>query len=753
MTTPTIPELIDGVLAKRRERLPMISSSRIKIESLDNALGELNDTLEALSQQPRAQQELRAAIADAGLDKCRTAIRAVLEECLRVESRFGRETINFGVSGQARVGKSTLLQALSGLDNRAIPTGTGTPVTAVRSKILNKPHQLACLHMHSWESFRDEVLAPYHKDLNLGKPPATVAEFRTQYYPAPAADDENSRNVMLDRLLRMRDSLDSYARHLTGGEQVISDFSELPLWVAYPADGEPGRMDNRYLAVRQAVIECPFPHAIARSIGLIDLPGLGEIAASAEAHHVKGLRDDVDFVFLVKRANDGMAFWKNEDGQARKLIDMARHPIRDTADFLGIVSNEGNVHPETLYKMLANINRLANVGLEHYPIPLFRCEGNNPESVGIHLLGPALTRLADRLPKMDAELLSHVQKNMDDVVDHVGKHIQALEAALARSLPEAPGTHERLSMLTGKLLNRVAQDLDQVQKRYYDVARSNTENTEFIASIQSAHQELVAWANNGLGIGEREWMEQALGCFARDKTTAKFATDELNRVRVHIGEVYCRLDAHLHAETDALFEEIGTLFAERCGRLLQNRRGVQALRALADQLGDGDETSPNLENALRELLSLKVSYRSHFHPVVRAELDILAQTYDDPDTREKMPTVPLQDTTQSGASAVLRDLTNLAVKASARVRNELLRDVGLMPKILHAAAEQFDDSFVRSGTSETEFARFARSWRDELFPDEFADVDTTRIDVKAVRQSFGKARAVIDTLLDHTPHE
>jgi hypothetical protein len=271
-------------------------------------------------------------------------------------------------------------------------------------------------------------------------------------------------------------------------------------------------------------------------------------------------------------------------------------------------------------------------------------------------------------------------------------------------------------------------------------------------SIKDAHAKILNWAGKALGDGE-QWMDKALGSFAEDQTTAKFATTELNRIRVHIGEVYCGLDAHLDAQTTSLFDEIGVVISNRCERLLQGRTGGKALELLANQLGEGDEPAPNLERATRDLLGLKVSYRSHFHPIVRAKLDILDHQYRDPETNELRPTVELQETTETGAQNLLRDLTNLAIKASGLVRDALLRDAALMGKILHAAAEQFEDSFIRSGTSETEFARFARSWRDELFPGQFDSTSDSRFDVRDVKQAMGATRRAIDNLQTKATHE
>lgn len=748
-----IAEQVDLVLAARRTRLPAVRESRGRLEALDSALGALDEALTGLGRHPRAPGELRAVIAGADLQSCRGQVHAALQEMARVQARFSRPTVNLGVSGQARVGKSTLLQALSGLGEDAIPTGTGNPVTAVRSRILSAPERLARLRMHSWASFRDEVLKPYHDDLGLGAVPATLDEFRDRNYPAPGPEDENSRNVMLKRLRGMRESLGSYAGHLDGAEIKVSDFSALRAWIAYPKRDAAGQVDNRYLAVREATIECPFPHPLARSIGLVDLPGLGEIAASAEAHHVKGLRDDVDFVVLVKRANEGMAFWTRQDALARKLIDEARMPISNTSDFLAILSNEGGVPEETLDEMLDSIRRDANVGLEHSPIRLFQCQGKDPVNIGRQLLEPALAHLAERLPVMDAEVLEHARLLAGAAADQVGTRLQALEAAITASLPEVGGTAEKLRDLTTNLRQSIARDLLPIIERHRASARAETDDPVLTGAIRDAHARIKSWAGEALGVGEAAWMDKALGDFAVHKHSGNVAMSELNRIRVHIGEVYCGLDGQLAAQTGALFDEVGGVLARRCGRLLQGLSGREALERLVAQLVAGDETCANLQRATRDLAGLKVSYRSHFHPIVRTRLDILDHQYWDPETQRMEPTIRVPANDEGGARHLLGELRMLAIKASASVRDGLLREASLMEKILHAAVEQFEDSFMRSGTSEKEFDRFARSWRDELFPGQFDAVTSSRLDVRQAKTAFAGARSAIDNLKVKTPNE
>ena len=742
MTVP-VPKRIAAILETRRGHVDKAAASLAKLKVANSALDSLRSSLQALASDPKASAELRALAASQSIDAMRERLDSAIALQHRLHARFSRTTVNLGVSGQARVGKSQLLQTISGLGEDALPTGTGTPVTAVRSRIINKPEPVARLSMHNWLSFRDDVIAPYHSQLKLHGLPETVQQFRTWPYDEPSPESQNEHNVMLGRLRTMRDTLGTYQDYLTGDELIVNDLTNLRQWVAYPKDDT----EARYLAVKGAHIECPFPHSDLVGVGLIDLPGLGEIAASAEKHHLDGLREEVDYVLFVKRANEGMAYWKSEDAKARKLIDDARKPIARASDFVGIVSNEGGLNQDTLDKMLTDIDKKANSGLGEHPLKLYRCNAVDHSSVVENLVSPVLEHLSERLPVMDAELLSSVAKEVAETTTWLSQQLHYLRTSVLRTLPETAGTTTRVSNLKDKLRGDLAIKLAGLTDTLKKSARETRDDVAFTKKILETHKAIERWANDEtLGRGREAWMNMALSRCAIDQTTAKLAADELNRIRVHVGESYCRLDVHLNERIEELIEKVGAVFVSSCGELLQHSHGRRSLALLADALLLGEEPCPNMATAVRDLLDLRVNYRSHFHPRVRSALDVLDQTFTDPDDPRKLVnTVQPQEPTPTGAEIVLHDLINLAIQGSYRVRQELLDDAAIIAKILFAAAEQFADSLIRSGTSESEFLGFCSSYRRDLSPGTFDTAESQSAQVRSAKAAFGEAQSLLQS--------
>ena len=83
----------------------------------------------------------------------------------KLKARFSRRTLNIGVVGRARQGKSRLLQSLTGLSSSEIPDGDRQHCTGVRSTIHHNPdvEPYGDVWFYTEFSFLEEVIAPYYE--------------------------------------------------------------------------------------------------------------------------------------------------------------------------------------------------------------------------------------------------------------------------------------------------------------------------------------------------------------------------------------------------------------------------------------------------------------------------------------------------------------------------------------------------------------------------------------------------------------
>jgi hypothetical protein len=731
---------IEGILDARRRSVPGV---RAEIEwwlRVDDQLAGLAAAVRELGEHRSTPAELREELAGFRVEEAREGVAEAVRLLRVLESRFSRTTINIGVSGQARVGKSTLLQSISGLDDGQIPTGKGLPVTAVRSRIFHsRTNQRATVRLHTFDTFVADVLAPHHAQLGLPGLPTTAAEFAGWDYPAPGSpasgSDKPSWATLLKRLRDMQAALPSYRSELLGGEREIG-LDELRPYVAYPTNDELGAeaaVSRRYLAVRDLRIECPFPHAKVEQLAVVDLPGLGEVAVGAEAHHIDGLQNEVDVVLLVKRAMGDEAYWGEADARTLDLLDIARGFVAKR-DFVFLVLNQGGVDPVLQRTLRDDVNREINMGEPDRFFQILETDAADPQDVFARVLGPVLQHLTARMPAMDAEVLAGTRAETQAAADRIERLATDLAAVLATVRSSTGSAAEDLDRRARRLRQDLAAGLQELVVRLHEQAREASEDPEFVAAVEEVYASNREWIVGGLGVGEQTWRDEGLRRMRVDGFSAGYTGDELNRIRVEISGSFEQIDGFFAERTEQLWTAVADVLSGALGELLGGHRGADALRMLAELLDRASPPCPRLRRAVQALLGIRLDYRSQLHPRVRSELDGLALEVVDPQSGAltQQMTVP---TSEAGVEQLYRFVVRCAEQAAYLTKKALLREAVTPALVLHAAAEQFEDTVIRSGDSEVEFRRLADSYKNEIWPGVYQEIDAANARFAAVTRA------------------
>lgn len=739
---------IDALLRARSAQLPAVRAELERWSAVQVEMDRLSAALDALRNHPKTPADVRGGLVLEQAAELRAAAAGLVEAYRVVETRCLRPTINIGVSGVARVGKSTLLQRLTGLGEEQIPTGTGIPVTAVRSRIFHSTvHRRAVLRLHTEQSFLDEVVGPFHDHLGLAARPATIGEFRDWEYvePAEGVDPRPGEVEHARRLADMQRSLESYAGDLVGGERFVDDLTLLRPWVAYPTNAELNAAQaptRRYLAVREIRIETPFPRAAVTQLGIVDLPGLGEIDPKAEEHHIGGLRDEVDAVLVVKRPLEGMAFWGDKDVKALALIDQARGHIRDRRDFVALVVNRGAEDAPALVASLTDdIRRQVNAGVDDRFLTVYSADAASPDEVLDGLLTPFLAALADRLPVMDRQVLAGVGEAAGAVAARIAAALADIGEALHRLQRSTVAPAEDLDQRVGRLRKHVASDLGAYRDELTHLVEDEHDDEDFVAAVESGYRDIVAWVEGGFDEGRAAWCEEAVLSMAERRNAAPYAVDQLNRIRVEVGRRFGTLDDFFTRRLHTVWCRLVEVLRKSSGDLLDGYDGEAGLERLAVLLVEGSEPCPALSQAVADVLDIRLDYRTLLYPRVRGRLvELLNFEVTDPETGvpTQQITVP---TTPAGAEILYTFVTGRALQAAHMIRNALLQETVTPTLIVQAFVEQFDDALVRSRDSERDFRRLARSYRDRIWPGVYEGIELDDARVARVRRTVAAVAA------------
>jgi hypothetical protein len=702
----------------------MVQDEVARWSGVDSGVAELQTALTELSAYVFKGDEGDLSVP--GLFELRQDIARIIELYRVLGARFSRTTINIGVSGAARMGKSTLLQSVSGLDDQQIPTGEGIPVTAVRSRIFHSAtSRRAELQMHTVDSFLDSVVAPYHSELGISGVPRTLQEFRTWAYPKAEEMEDGERRLLLQRLRDYQLSLWSYERFLTG-ERIEIPLEELRPYVAYPTNEElraaADKVSRLYLAVHEARIDCSFPHPDVSHLGIIDLPGLGEVAAESDKQHVVGLRNEVDTVLLVKRSSATSSFFGKADTRTLAVLDDVRGFIRSRGEFVFIVHNVDPAQMDLAAQLRDDIRRSVNNGQDDRFYTVFETDVRDTHRVSEELLAPLLARLASGLPIMDDEALGAARELAQTVAGQIRSALEALgrELALVRDPVGVP--EEIIERKAEVLQSRLARQLSRLVADLGTAAEGDASDAGFAGAVDTAYEGILSWADDGFGWGADEWRTEAYDVMITARNAAAFAGPELNRIRVEISKRFAALDDFFSDRVRAAWIAVAEIFRAECGALLEDEAGADALQHLSRLLHESAQPCPALAQAVDSLLDVRLEYRTMLYPRVRGDLGSLNLQVTHPITGQEIQPVAVE-VTEEGADELYTILRGLAEQGAFRTRKSLLQESVTPGLVMQAVVEQFEDALIRSGASEQEFRRFARSYRNELWPAEFQGID------------------------------
>ncbi|WP_156171807.1 hypothetical protein [Demequina rhizosphaerae] len=626
---------VEGILTARRRLLPTVqreadeaADRRSDVERLVSLLRDLRE----MERDQAALQRIDGALDDLG--NLLSSFEARAETLNALSVRFSRDTVNIGVSGEARVGKSTTLQKFSGLTDTQIPTGKGLPVTAVRSEIFNSADERAEVAFRDPSTFIAEYIHPLLQLVNrhLEMPIAidSLAGLRSVTLPDKlGANVDSTSTDSLSRLLDAQRSIDTYDALLTGGVRQVG-LDELRRYVAYPskdelaAEQETGKPSNRaYIAVKSVKIFCGFPRLEGVKIGLVDLPGLGEIGASVAAMHLHGLEDGVDQIFPIMRPTEAEGYAKQGIASNIDHLRRIQPGIKRRGDLITAGINVTEGLGDSVDTLRGDFERKINSASSDR-IEVLEYSAIDDSSVAA-LFGDLLDRISTRLPEMDNEVLAHALASAANEAD-VRETLEALNRTLTELLRLIP-IPERILL---RQIDRIASDLiheyNAFEKKLDDEADEHSDwYAAFDADVDRIHQESADCIQDGFFMGRAQWESAARG----QKDYYNWYRDEARRVRREIIAKYTGLDVFYDDQVTQFKNDIIRIFLDNTGRLAQKlhvsadgdpNSTIDGLAfEFAGTIQDGD-----LESALELLKDVTFSFRNNVFLQISSHLKELA---------------------------------------------------------------------------------------------------------------------------------
>lgn len=688
-------EQIASIIESRRPLAERVGQVQVNLSRLATALTFLEQQRDQLVRDGDA--EMSGRLRDVDFSTLQRKIAAEQDSLEKLKRRFVRDTLNIGVIGRARQGKSRLLQSLSGLTATEIPDGDRQHCTGVRSTIYHNPNVTPYgeVWFYTERTFLDEVIAPYYLQLDLGTPPDTLADFAARPLPEPSTDD-TILQAKYQHLCRYRDNIEHY-RHLlsTPSPRRIAP-AEIRAYVAQDTpDGK--RIYFNYLAVREVRIVCTFPSNDVGRVAMIDLPGLGDTGIGDQERLVRTLSDDVDVVLFVRMPRSIGDHWSDVDVQLYNLARLALTELPlDRWSFMllnrtGKQSKNGDngANCRDLQETLDSIGYMKFV-------ECMASDCSNPADINRIVLQTVLDYLADHMPILDQRYALACQDRLRSLQQETHAELEKARGALG-SAPSQASEFPLFKRLFDEVWDNLTTGLDLLLKELKD--RRDEENPIFQAAVEQA----LDTARTDTGVPTLEEIEtrgHAMGGLRIGYLMF------LNELRTHITRQFMELDDSLKRAIEEVKERVAPVLIQQ-GRLgrLTSARGVHFLRAMADLM---PENLHQIRTAFYTLADFELSYRGFIQYRIRRNLDGLA-----PDEGN----LPLSD--RPSAQEILEYLRSLHRETLYRVRIALRNWLADPNAAAFAMVEEFTDQILRARDARSEWELFYYEVRAEIWSSEF----------------------------------
>ena len=389
------------------------------------------------------------------------------------------------------------------------------------------------------------------------------------------------------------------------------ELSALRPYVAYPADDDP--VDHRpHHAVRSVDIRHGFPQLAAVSLGLIDLPGAGEVGLDIDRQFLREFTSQIDFLLMVKRPTAINAAFLDEDSYALNLADSARSGVA-LDDFYVIVINRDRAHMvDQGYvdnAMVTVTNEARRRG-----ISVFAADVASHDEVVRHLMSPALRHLGVRLAEIDRAAISGALDFAGVVSNEASQFAAAIISQVADWQQLLPDEEADFRNRAVGLRDDLAADLLALLDTYDAAVATGEADISLERGIALAVDTAREWVGSGLGRGSKaQWLEEMRGPFAARPREAE--QDEYFRAKGRITEIFGAIDTSAEGSVRALWDQVASVLR---GRLTNEL--VPADKSAIDSLIEttGTRKARQLHNALRQLNLLKINYGSIVLRVARA---------------------------------------------------------------------------------------------------------------------------------------
>ncbi|MFB2917877.1 hypothetical protein [Aerosakkonema funiforme] len=678
---------IAEIIRKRKEIADEPKWEKERLDSLYAKISDLERRRQQFMRSPSNNTDLIEGLKDINFPKILLFIEQEQQVWKNLWKRFSRDTLNIGVAGLARQGKSTLLQSLTGLTDDEIPSSDRMPCTSVQSNIyhISDGETYALVYFYSESSFLKEVIAPYYQKLGFASPPKSLAEFRQPLPPQPANLPNPAETEAIYTHLHddYHAHIDKYSNLLQPQERVVKIAKNvIKKFVSQEYDAQGNPLNFNHLAVRKVEIFCPFPKIGVEKIGLIDTVGLGDTRLGDRERMIKALGQDTDFILFVRRPAYGGDLWGQDD---TKLHDAAYQALKhrlllEEWSFM-VLNYDGNNQKQC--------QDLENTRLDK-GIRVCKCVTANciDSTQANSILEEAIDYLIDNLVRLDTQYMSACKSSLKGLQSEITTELEKARQALEQYGEE----HGEYVKLRDQFMKNLYNKVEELRHKY------RQEPTQSDPHFQRQVDTAIENCQKHPGIPSEEAIKNRLN---QDGIDAAYFWS-IQQMRTKLLRNFHLIETGLKESLETKKVEVADVFCQLGISEITQEKGTAFLKVMAEQI---PTNLSNLKLGFQFLSTFDILYKGFIQSIVWTHL-----------SKSLPPNTNIPISTPPDVKSIQEHL-NTRHKEAVDSCKQALNILALAPSEIGCSmVEEFSDHITRAEGVQQEWDIFLGTKRSQIWP-------------------------------------
>lgn len=716
-----LQEKIEKILAIREKMSSEILSQFANINTL-------KDNVESIKQQIVKGQIKGCERFVADLEQAEAILESASDNFNFLKQRIKRtDAIYIGLAGESRAGKSTFIQALTGLPNDLIPSAgsdNNKPTTAVHSEIHNSPQKEARIYFLSKFEFEQkikEMLTPFGLEDNCELEKFEQLDLTTI----------SNKNQAWEKLQYIQEAIPAFKDFLLNNSEPVilteDKFSEGKYYFTYMYNDATHRF---YPAVKETKIYAPFS-GVADDVQVVlwDLPGFSE-SSKVTATTIDKLKT-VDFALYIENTSSAFSHLQEAFSDCHKKLQ-DNIMLKDTFKYymtflLNRYEKEGDdisVVDNKCAQMKADLNK--KTPHEVFACPLIDKEKNLNKDAVKNIFGSVADTLGDTLSKMDGELYGLFKKTISS--GELNETLEKIKNTIAQQSPDRRKSSKDSSR---------AEDMQEILSNKYNemmcdiYAKISVNQAEFKAIVKEKKKYIKECIENNLFTESMDvWQKKASDVHGAGKRDLK--RDECNRLWVEIVTHYEGLNSYFETKLKEFKAKVVDIFKQQTNNFISQdivpdtiQDTIDTLLRKLDDAGlmneCGNET--DIYKSFAFLKDLRQDFRQSIYPhIFENEVDEylnIKKSGTPGNLRKKDGLADFKG--DDSIETIKTQLINFAINANAKFCDTITENDRYFFYYLLSSLKTFEEWLIHSKKGSTDFTNFVETFNYELFPEEYGE--------------------------------